>query len=130
MRAIIGSRFRDRDAYLRLLQEGIKIMPGMTLPDLFPSSRLARLVSTVPGRLKRHGRRMREFIDTIIEEHQQSRISRGDDDQEEDLLDVLLRLQKEVDFQYPLTNDNIKNILLVNDLSTPPISPSHFQNIL
>ncbi|CAL5023560.1 unnamed protein product [Urochloa decumbens] len=112
VRAIIGSRFKDRDEYLRLLQEGLKIMPGMTLPDLFPSSRLARVVSTVPGRLKRHGRRMREFIDTIIEEHQQSRISREDDAQEEDLLDVLLRLQKEVDFQYPLTNDNIKNILL------------------
>nr|CAB3449117.1 unnamed protein product [Digitaria exilis] len=112
VRAIIGSRFRERDEYLRLLQEGLKIMPGMTLPDLFPSSRLARIVSSVPGRLKNHGRRMREFIDTIIEEHQESKISREDGDQEEDLLDVLLRLQKEVDFQYPLTNDNIKNILL------------------
>ncbi|CAO2037447.1 unnamed protein product [Urochloa humidicola] len=112
VRAIIGSRFRDRDEYLRLLQEGLRIMPGMTLPDLFPSSRLARLVSTVPGRLRRRGRRMREFIDSIIEEHQQSRISCGDEHQEADLLDVLLRLQKELDFQYPLTNDNIKNILM------------------
>nr|CAB3445887.1 unnamed protein product [Digitaria exilis] len=94
VRAIIGSRFRERDEYLRLLQEGLKIMPGMTLPDLFPSSRLARI--------KNHGRRMREFIDTIIEEHQQSRISREDGDQEEDLLDVLLRLQKEVGFHGPL----------------------------
>ncbi|KAL6629984.1 hypothetical protein ACP70R_029749 [Stipagrostis hirtigluma subsp. patula] len=105
VRAIIGSRFKDRDAYLRLLQEGLKIMPGMTLPDLFPSSRLALLVSTAPGR------RMREFIDPIIREHHESRISRGDD-QDEDLLDVLLRLQKEAHSQYPLTDQNIKNVML------------------
>ncbi|TVU00047.1 hypothetical protein EJB05_54540, partial [Eragrostis curvula] len=111
VRAIIGSRFRDRDAYLRLLHEGLKIMPGMTLPDLFPSSRLALLVSTVPGRLRRLGRRMGKVMDNIIKEHHESRIHRQDD-QDEDLLDVFLRLQKEVGCQYPLTTQNIKNVML------------------
>ncbi|KAK8461562.1 hypothetical protein SEVIR_1G057800v4 [Setaria viridis] len=111
VRAIIGSRFEHRDAYLRMLQEGLKIVPGMTLPDLFPSSHLARLLSRVPAQIEGHRRGMRQFIDTIIAEHRESRASGNDND--EDLLDVLLRLQKEVDSQYPLTTENIKTVMLV-----------------
>ena len=96
--AIIGSRFERRDAYLRMLQEGLKIVPGMTLPDLFPSSRLARLVSRAPAQIESHRRGMQQFIDAIIAEHRESRApGTGEDGDDEDLLDVLLRLQKEVD---------------------------------
>ncbi|CAD6247808.1 unnamed protein product [Miscanthus lutarioriparius] len=113
VRAIIGSRFKHRDAYLRMLQEGLKIVPGMTLPDLFPSSRLALLVSRVPGRIERHRRGMQRFIDTIITEHRENRASaKEEDDDDEDLLDVLLRLQKEVDSRDPLTTENIKTVML------------------
>jgi hypothetical protein len=56
---------------------------------------------------------MQQFIDTIIAEHRESRASGDDNDEEEDLLDVLLRLQKEVDSQYPLTTENIKTVMLV-----------------
>ncbi|PUZ74414.1 hypothetical protein GQ55_1G063500 [Panicum hallii var. hallii] len=111
VRAIVGSRFERRDAYLRMLQEGLKIVPGMTLPDLFPSSRLARLVSRAPSQIERHRRGMQQFIDIIITEHRESRAS-GKDSDDEDLLDVLLRLQKEVDSQYPLTTENIKTVML------------------
>ncbi|CAL4970937.1 unnamed protein product [Urochloa decumbens] len=114
VRAIIGSRCSRRDEYLRMLQEGLKIVPGMTLPDLFPSSRLARLVSRAPAQIERHRDGMREFIDAIITEHRERRKSGedGGDEEEEDLLDVLLRLQKEADSQYPLTTENIKTVML------------------
>ncbi|KAG2649043.1 hypothetical protein PVAP13_1NG082800 [Panicum virgatum] len=112
VRAIIGSRFERRDAYLRMLQEGLKIVPGMTLPDLFPSSRLARLISRAPAQIERHRSGMQQFIDAIIAEHRESRAAgSGEDSDDEDLLDVLLRLQKEVDSQYPLTTDNIKTVM-------------------
>ncbi|KAL5208676.1 hypothetical protein ABZP36_033111 [Zizania latifolia] len=111
VRAIIGSRFKDRDAYLRMLQDGLKIVPGMTLPDLFPSSRLALLVSRVPGRIERHRQAMQQFIDTIMEQHQEKRAA-GAGAEDEDLLDVLLKLQKEMDFQPALTTANIKTVML------------------
>ncbi|XP_037446787.1 premnaspirodiene oxygenase-like [Triticum dicoccoides] len=112
VRAIVGGRFKQRDTYLKMLQEGLKIVPGMTLPDIFPSSRLVRLLSSVPGRIQRHSQGMKLFMDTIIQEHQENRGPGGDGDKEEDLLDVLLRLQKEADSQYPLTTDNIKTVML------------------
>lgn len=110
VRAIIGSRFKQRDTYLRNLQEGLKLVPGMTLPDLFPSSRLLFLISRVPGRIERHSRGMKQFMDSIIQEHRESRAA--GEDKDEDLLDVLLRHQKEVDSQYPLTTENIKTVML------------------
>ncbi|KAM3240738.1 hypothetical protein ACQJBY_054021 [Aegilops geniculata] len=112
VRAIVGSRFKQRDTYLKMLQEGLKIVPGMTLPDIFPSSRLVRLFSSVPGRMQRHSQGMKLFMDTIIQEHQENSGPDCDGDKEEDLLDVLLRLQKEGDSQYPLTTDNIKTVML------------------
>ncbi|KAF7084230.1 hypothetical protein CFC21_087902, partial [Triticum aestivum] len=49
VRAIIGSRpFKGCDACLKLFEDMFRTRPGLSLPDLFPSSRLAMLVSREP----------------------------------------------------------------------------------
>ncbi|KAK3125961.1 hypothetical protein QOZ80_7BG0612000 [Eleusine coracana subsp. coracana] len=112
VRAIIGSRFRDRETFLRLLERRLKIMPGQSLPDLFPSSRLAMLLSPMPRRIKRERDNMMAFIDNIIQEHEADRRAAGSNGDEEDLLDVLLRVQREDALDPPLTTDNIKEVIL------------------
>ncbi|CAN6185774.1 unnamed protein product [Urochloa humidicola] len=109
VRAIVGSRFRGRDTFLRLLERRLKIMPASSLPDLFPSSRLAMLVSPMPRMMRREREEMMAFIDTIIQDHQENRAAGVD---EEDLLDVLLRVQREDELDPPLTTDNIKAVIL------------------
>jgi len=122
VRAIIGSRrLKDRDAYLRMLKGLFGIMPGMSLPDLFPSSRLAMLLSRAPARIQAYRRSMRRIMDGIIDEHRDRAAAAAadggadDEDEDEDFVDVLLRLQKEVDSQFPLTTENIKTVMLVTD---------------
>uniref|UniRef100_A0ACD5Z7L8 Uncharacterized protein n=1 Tax=Avena sativa TaxID=4498 RepID=A0ACD5Z7L8_AVESA len=88
----------------------MKVVPGMSLPDVFPSSRLAMRLSRVPGMLQRNRNTMLGFIDTIIQERQENRDAA--EEQAEDLLDVLLRLQQEMDSQYPLTTLNIKAVII------------------
>ncbi|KAL6629986.1 hypothetical protein ACP70R_029751 [Stipagrostis hirtigluma subsp. patula] len=114
VRAIIGSRSEHRNEFLRLLEEGIKVIPGMSLPDLFPSSRLAMLASRVPRTVERRRRGMFAIIDHIIREHQEKRAAAAAAgvDEDEDLVDVLLRLQKDMDGQYPLTTDNVKSVII------------------
>uniref|UniRef100_A0ACD5ZNV2 Uncharacterized protein n=1 Tax=Avena sativa TaxID=4498 RepID=A0ACD5ZNV2_AVESA len=111
VRAIIGSQFRQRETYLQMLQDSLKIVPGMTLPDLFPSSRLVLLLSSVPRRMEYNRQRMNCLMDTIIQEHHQEA---GRKDKDKDLLDVLLRLQKEAmgSSQSPLTTENINIVLM------------------
>ncbi|CAN6277790.1 unnamed protein product [Urochloa humidicola] len=122
VRAIIGNRrLKDRDEYLRMLRGLFAIMPGMSLPDLFPSSRLAMLLSRAPARIVSYRRRMRRIMDGIIQEHRDrastSAAAAGDgeeeeEQEEEDFVDVLLRLQKEAGSEFPLTTENIKTVML------------------
>uniref|UniRef100_A0A453CYQ6 Cytochrome P450 71D10 n=1 Tax=Aegilops tauschii subsp. strangulata TaxID=200361 RepID=A0A453CYQ6_AEGTS len=112
VRAIIGSRFKDRDTFLMILQRGIKLFAGMSLPDLYPSSRLAMLVSRVPGQMKRYREERDAFMDAAVREHQENRAA---DDDKEGLLDVLLRIQREGQLQFPMSIDNIKSAVGVRN---------------
>uniref|UniRef100_A0A0E0FLN4 Cytochrome P450 n=1 Tax=Oryza nivara TaxID=4536 RepID=A0A0E0FLN4_ORYNI len=87
----------------------MKLLPAQCLPDLFPSSRAAMLVSRMPRRMKRERQEMMDFIDTIFQEHHQSRAAGG---AEEDLLDVLLRIQSQDKTNPALTSDNIKTVII------------------
>ncbi|XP_037438954.1 premnaspirodiene oxygenase-like [Triticum dicoccoides] len=112
VRAIIGSRNANRDTFLRLLNEGLKTIPGMNLPDMFPSSRLAMRLSRMPSQIERRRGTILSFMDTIIQERQEKRAAAATGIEEEDLLDVLLRLQKDMDSQYPLTALNVKSVMI------------------
>jgi cytochrome P450 len=117
VRAIVGSRFKDRDAFMEILQRGLKLFAGMSLPDLYPSSRLAMLVSRTPGRMRQHRQQIAAFMDAVVQEHQENRAAAGE---EEDLLDVLLRIQQEGGLQFPLTTANIKSAVGVSSSSSSP----------
>ncbi|XP_066161863.1 desmethyl-deoxy-podophyllotoxin synthase isoform X2 [Oryza sativa Japonica Group] len=108
MRALIGSRFKDRDRFLMLLERGVKLFATPSLPDLYPSSRLAELISRRPRQMRRHRDEVYAFLDIIIKEHQENRSS-SDDQEDLDLVDVLLRIQRKGDF--PLSTDNIKTTI-------------------
>ncbi|CAN6216193.1 unnamed protein product [Urochloa humidicola] len=110
VRTIVGSSFKDRDVFLTLLERMVKMVAKMSLPDLFPSSRLAMLVSRMPGKMKRQRQELVAFIDNIVREHEENRAVAGNGGKE-DLLDVLLRIQREGDLQVPITTDNIKSVI-------------------
>nr|BAK05257.1 predicted protein [Hordeum vulgare subsp. vulgare] len=113
VRAIIGSRpFKGRDACLKLFEDMFRMRPGLSLPDLFPSSRLAMLLSREPGRIKRCRREMLQIMDAVIQEHRERKAAGGGEAEDEDLVDVLLGLQEEVGSQHPLTTENIKFVII------------------
>ncbi|VAI11883.1 unnamed protein product [Triticum turgidum subsp. durum] len=55
---------------------------------------------------------LREVCDEIIEEHISGQRQRIPGDRDEDFVDVLLRAQKAADLKVPLTDDNLKSIVL------------------
>ncbi|KAK3134188.1 hypothetical protein QOZ80_6AG0546090 [Eleusine coracana subsp. coracana] len=111
VRAVIGNRLKDRDAFLALLERSVKLFARMSLPDLYPSSRLAMLVSRMPGRMRRQREELVGFMDAIVRDHEENKATGGDDANKEDLLDVLLRIRREGDLQVPITTDNIKSVI-------------------
>jgi hypothetical protein len=74
----------------------------MILPDLVPSSRLAMRLIRVPAEIERGCRGMFPIVKTIIRERQEKRAAAaatGVEQEDEDLLDVLMRIKKDTGSQ-------------------------------
>ncbi|RLM55461.1 premnaspirodiene oxygenase-like [Panicum miliaceum] len=71
----------------------------------------ANLVAGAARRARAHHREMTRLMDGVIEEHRQRRAA-GAGNEEEDLLDVLLRVQKEGSPQVPLDMGTIRAVII------------------
>ncbi|GJN16680.1 hypothetical protein PR202_gb03697 [Eleusine coracana subsp. coracana] len=90
MRCAIGDTCPVRDEYIRLLDEALRLMAGFNLIDLFPTSRLARMLGAGSLRAAQDvHHRVHRIMQDIIQDHETKAAYDGD------ILDVLLRLQRE-----------------------------------
>jgi len=128
VRAMIGDRFDRREEFLENLAEALKITAGFGLGDLFPSSRLARLVAgATRRRAVANHRKQFELMDRAIRQHEERRAAMAAAAadgagagavHDEDLLDVLLRIQRDGGLDVPLTMGLIKAVILVSNYTT------------
>ncbi|KAM3215321.1 hypothetical protein ACQJBY_067363 [Aegilops geniculata] len=107
--AIMGGRFKEQDTLLRYVDEAVQLVGGFSLPDLFPSSRLALALSSTLRKAEVFRDSLMSFMDHIIGEHLERKSS--DEQHQEDLIDVLLRIQGEDNLQFPLTMSNINAVI-------------------
>ncbi|XBI35658.1 hypothetical protein VPH35_121319 [Triticum aestivum] len=109
---IMGGRFTEHDTLLHYVDEAVEVVGGFTLPDLFPSSRLVRALSGTLHRAEVFRDSVLAFIGRVIDEHVDRRSSEeAQAHQEQDIIDVLLRIQKDGNLQFPLTMDNLKVVI-------------------
>ncbi|KAL6874089.1 hypothetical protein ACP4OV_014171 [Aristida adscensionis] len=114
LRAMMGERFRRRDEFLEALAQAVKIVAGFNVGDLFPSSWLVCAVGGTVRKAKAFRRKIFELVDEAIAQHEERRAEAGAtaDAVAEDLLDVLLRIQKEGGVDCPLAMGTIKAVIL------------------
>ncbi|KAM3210457.1 hypothetical protein ACQJBY_064435 [Aegilops geniculata] len=112
-RAVFGGKVAQRDEYIRELGEAMELVTGFCLVDIFPSSRLVQWLSSVERRMRRSYGRMQSIIADILDERKAARAA-GDGScstDDEDLLEVLLRLQAEDSLEFPLTTEIIGAVM-------------------
>nr|AMZ03383.1 cytochrome P450 CYP71D377 [Plectranthus barbatus] len=107
-RAAFGKVIRDRDALTEMMKEAVGMSGGFELADLFPSWKLLNVLCFNKYKLLRMRRRMDAILDVILEDH---RLKQSGEFGGEDIVDVLLRMQKKKELQFPITNDNVKAII-------------------
>ncbi|RLN30421.1 Cytochrome P450 71D7 [Panicum miliaceum] len=105
-RAAFGETFEHRGA---ILKEGLKLTSGFNLSDHFPS--LSFLDVVTRRRLRRVHRQVDEILEDIIGERKKLRQEKSKDTME-NMLDVLLDAMERQDMEVPITQDNIKAVIM------------------
>ncbi|KQJ84535.1 hypothetical protein BRADI_5g21460v3 [Brachypodium distachyon] len=112
--AVFGSKFAQQGEYLRTLYDTLALLGGFHLIDFFPSSRLVRWLSNGEHNMKRRYSRVQRIIADIIEGRHEAKEAAGSgacNTNDDDMLDVLLRLQQEDALAFPLTTEIIGTVL-------------------
>ncbi|KAI0531006.1 hypothetical protein KFK09_000555 [Dendrobium nobile] len=110
-RTAFGKECTSRHRFILAMKETIKLLPMLKAADLFPY--FSSLISFLDGssfQMKRLRREMDYVLDEIIMEHKEKKVVTHE--MEEDLIDVLLRIQEKGELQVPLTTDNVKAVIL------------------
>ncbi|XP_047051576.1 desmethyl-deoxy-podophyllotoxin synthase-like [Lolium rigidum] len=108
--AVVGNRITDREAFIACLDDSIRATAGLSLADLFPSSGLARAFGgSRTRRLKALSKRLRHALDGVLAEQGARRSGGPGGNRDEDLLDVMLRIQAE---GTPLEMGTIRTVII------------------
>lgn len=114
-RAAIGVRSKYQDELVHLIESMAASGGGFDIADLFPSYKFLHAFSGLKSKLIKLRSRVDVIFYNIIKEHKEKRAkAKGSVAGEEDLVDVLLRLQEEGSFQFPITSNDIKGIIIVS----------------
>jgi hypothetical protein len=124
VRTAIGDRCKHRDEFLHELHELVRLAGGFNLADLYPSSWLVRRFSIAARDMRRSQKNVYRIIESIIHERKVATLVPAERE-EDDLLGVLLRLQREGGLQFPLTDGVVSTVILVSS-----IDPSHHLRII
>ena len=125
MRCAVGDRCPMRDEYIPELEAALEVMAGFNLIDLFPASWLARTLGAGSLRAARevHDRlHLHRITHAIIEYHESRGVGvagAATDDgtgksRREDILDMLLRFQKDGGLGITLTTEVLSGVLFVS----------------
>ncbi|PHT98138.1 Premnaspirodiene oxygenase [Capsicum chinense] len=92
------------------------------LANLFPSVKMIHFISGFKYKL----RKMHDEVDVLLEEIINEHEFHDSETTEEDIVDVLLRLQKSQNFSIPITRDKIKCIIIFAGGSTTSASTTEW----
>ncbi|KAJ4700821.1 Cytochrome P450 [Melia azedarach] len=112
-RAAFGKKCKDQDAFISIIIEVIKIVTGFSLPDLYPSVKLLQEISGIRRKAAKVHKESDRILGEILNEHREKKLTKnGQEEAEQDLVDVFLKLQQDGDLEFAITDNNIKAVIL------------------
>ncbi|KAK3199946.1 hypothetical protein Dsin_023361 [Dipteronia sinensis] len=112
-RAAFGKKCKDQQKYISIVMEMLLIASGFSIGDLFPSIGMLDMISGMKSKLEKLHQEQDRILENILDEHKERKrtTKTGQGEAEDDLVDVFLRLQQDVDLEFPLTNNSIKAVI-------------------
>lgn len=114
-RAAFGKKSKYQEEYISLVEETIKMASGFSIADMYPSVKFIQVISEMSPKFKKVSKNLDAILESIVKDHRErnTRIKPSNGETNEDLVDVLLNIQNSGDFGAPLTDNNIKAVIMV-----------------
>ncbi|XP_027172590.1 tabersonine 16-hydroxylase 2-like [Coffea eugenioides] len=111
--AAFGKRSKYHDDFMSAMEDVVKLMAGFCLPDMYPSVKILETITGMRQKLERLHKRVDQILENILIRHRvrKAESEYGSGEEKEDLVDVLLKVQKSGEFGIPLTDDNLKAVI-------------------
>ncbi|KAG6478268.1 hypothetical protein ZIOFF_061703 [Zingiber officinale] len=111
VQASFGRRCPQQKKFMDTIKEVIKMSSGFSVGDLFPSLKIMDVLTGFSTKLIHYHKKLDAILEETIQEHLQGRR-----DDEEDLIDILLRLKDQGDLEVPISYESIKALVIVSTL--------------
>ncbi|KAI9116467.1 hypothetical protein K1719_012634 [Acacia pycnantha] len=109
-RVAFGKKTKNIGLILENMGKQVKLSSGLSISDFYPSLQFISVITGTRARMMKLHKDGDKVFDDIIREHKEKKVN-DVGAVEEDLVDVLLKIQKDNDFDIPLSLDNIKAVL-------------------
>ncbi|KAF5176095.1 Cytochrome p450 [Thalictrum thalictroides] len=110
-RAAFGKTCKDKEAFISVADYILRMVAGFSFVDIFPSMKFFATISGTNSKIKMVHQTVNKILDEIIREHKENRMETLKGEVEEDLMDVLLRIQEAPELEIPITMENIKAVI-------------------
>ncbi|KAL4324144.1 hypothetical protein GQ457_11G011690 [Hibiscus cannabinus] len=113
-RAAFGGRFKQQDAFKKLLPDIVELFGGLSVVDVYPSLKFLCLINAMRPKHKRLHREADEILESVIQEHKATKLTAvtKQENEVDDLVQVLVDIQDRGDVEIPLSASGIKAILM------------------
>ncbi|KAI9116421.1 hypothetical protein K1719_012588 [Acacia pycnantha] len=112
-RAAFGKKTKNVEQILSKVDYAVQVGSGLTICDLYPSFKFLKAISWTRYKLAKAHREVDRLLGNIIDDHKAKKEIGDDGKAHEDLVDVLLRVQKQnINDEVTLTLDNLKAVIL------------------
>ncbi|XP_027341142.1 cytochrome P450 71D10-like [Abrus precatorius] len=112
-RTAFGAKSNGKKMYRELLKDVSNVAGGFSVADLFPSIEVLQVVTGFRHKLEKLHHEMDKILENIVRSHRDNILkTTASEEAGEDLVDVLLKLQKHSDLEHPLTDIIIKATIL------------------
>ncbi|KAE8702729.1 putative Retrotransposon protein, unclassified, expressed [Hibiscus syriacus] len=108
-RTAFGARFKQQDAFKKLLPGIVELFGGISVVDVYPSIKFLHLINVVRPKQRRLHREADGILESVIQEH---KAAMKQENEVDDFVQVLLDIQDRGDFEIPLSTSGIKAILM------------------
>lgn len=116
-RIALGGKSEDQEAFMDAMKDLTKLVGGFSLADLFPSFEVLQVLTGIRSKAEKVHKEIDRILEKILRYHklESSLETKGINEKTgEDLVDVLLRLQKQNNLEHPLSDSIIKANMLVS----------------